>query len=434
MLKYQNIDSVNINRLNLLLIRGLKIVFFLMPAIGLAQIPSPGDIYKEYSRTMGQTNKNWRVTGEEVKRPDAREFLPNDILQLEINDLQGAVKAEAIIDRWGGHTGTLNKKIRFNNNEWISLPELTTTPAGEKPESYCYQDNPVVPIPLAYLHEGVNTFEGACNTPGHFWPQWGWVGIIIRVYYNASKPHPTGRIISPVVGDILTENPLIIAEAKSKTGIERIDILAYYNGYDENGDGIYKDWHCQYWCLRNAEKIDISGHVGTIRQVPYEVKWNATLIPDQEKDSIKLVARIKGKDGTWYVTDVIDGLTLKREDYSVQMYTASDVPPEFSVRNYSAKSCKIRISPEADLQNAVEAWFCLRTWNGFAAFHEPFLINNWPDVFQGNNHNFDMDVTPIHLMAIRPGDNIISYYSKTIDHMAEILWPGPAFIIRYQNK
>ena len=69
---------------------------------------TPGQIYREYSRTMGG-QKDWRITDPNSKQPGAKEFLPNSILHIEIDDLDGAVRAEALFDRWGGHTGTIGQ-------------------------------------------------------------------------------------------------------------------------------------------------------------------------------------------------------------------------------------------------------------------------------------------------------------------------------------
>jgi len=142
------------------------------------------------------------------------------------------------------------------------------------------------------------------------------------------------------------------------------------------------------------------------------------------------LARIKDKRGLWCVTDVVEDLSLGRTDHSVKMYPASDVPAAFNVRNFQAKSCKIRISPEDGLREIKEAVLYIRTWNGYAGHHPPFSINGFSVDFQGHNHNFDMDVIRLPIAILRQGDNLVSFYSKTIHHGAEVLWPGPAFILR----
>ena len=146
--------------------------------------PKPGDVYREYTTRLS-VKDNWRVTDPDAAHPGAAKFLPNPVLNLDISDLGGAVRAEVLIDRWGGHAGTSGKRIRFNGNEWLPLPELETIPEGELPECYMYQDNPIIEIPLEHLKEGFNTFEGTCGDQVCFsfnWGQWGWYSLVVRVY------------------------------------------------------------------------------------------------------------------------------------------------------------------------------------------------------------------------------------------------------------
>ena len=52
--------------------------------------PKPGDIYREYTRTM-MSYTQWRVTGPSSSDPRAQANLPNATLSLNIGDLQGAI-------------------------------------------------------------------------------------------------------------------------------------------------------------------------------------------------------------------------------------------------------------------------------------------------------------------------------------------------------
>ncbi len=142
---------------NFTLTRTILIVFFIFTFMGFAQTgPQPGDVYKEFGRVM--TGNDWRVTDPNATAPGADAFLPNPILNLTVADLQGAVRAELVIDLWGGHPGTTGKKFRFNGNNWITISELTTTPTAGY--AYMNQWNPVVNVPLTNLIQGVNTLEG----------------------------------------------------------------------------------------------------------------------------------------------------------------------------------------------------------------------------------------------------------------------------------
>ena len=152
--------------------------------------PQPGDIYKEFARVMN--GDDCRVTDPNINLstyPQAAPFLPNPTLSLSVDDLSGATRAEAVINIWGGHVGTTGKKIRFNGNAWITIPEFgpgTAYPRGHDGFNYITQADYVIPIPLGHLVQGNNTFQGTNSGQsgpyGFGWGQFGWYSIIVRVY------------------------------------------------------------------------------------------------------------------------------------------------------------------------------------------------------------------------------------------------------------
>jgi len=174
--------------------------------------------------------------------------------------------------------------MRVNDHGWITIPELTTPPGAG--QCYLSQFNVVVDVPLTDLVQGNNTFTGtnggqSCHS--FDWGQHGWNGIIFRIYYGPGKAHPAGSITSPSVGATFGELPTITATANSGSGIQRVDFLAYYDGLDTDGDGIYKDWHYYYHCAKSETNVNISGHVGTAYSSPYNVTWNTDLVPDRSR-------------------------------------------------------------------------------------------------------------------------------------------------------
>ncbi|HJN16251.1 MAG TPA: hypothetical protein QGH10_12190, partial [Armatimonadota bacterium] len=239
-----------------------------MACVSVAQtMPRAGDIYREYSTDLRSGN-SWRVTDPDAAHPGAQDFLPNPVLSMQIDDLDGAVRAELLIDRWGGHPGTSEKRVRFNGNDWLDLPELATTPEDHDPRAYMYEDNPVIDVPLAHLHEGENTFEGTCGDQvvhSFGWGQWGWYGAVLRVYFDADKPHATGRILRDD-GTALGEGPII--EVETSGDVDRVDVFAFYEGYDEDGDGEYVGWHGE------IRRTELHGHVGTATEAPFRVTWD----------------------------------------------------------------------------------------------------------------------------------------------------------------
>jgi hypothetical protein len=384
--------------------------------------PNPGDVYREFYAVMS-AGKEWRVTDPQPEHKGAFEFLPNSVLRLHVSTLAGAIRAELLIDRWGGHPGTTGQQIRLNASAWIDVPQRKTAPAAGSPLCYMSQDNPVLEVPLSHLKEGENTLEGTAGdqavcTGAFGWGQWGWYGAVLRVYYHSSAaPHTMGRIVSPARGASLPENPEIRIETRGQA--DRVDVLARYDGYDENGDGIFADWHGAY------HYIDLQHHTGSSARAPHVVRWNTTWVPDQPPGAVKLIARIRSREGVWYVAPVVEGLSLKRSGTSVKLYHPVGVPERFWVRAGKRLSSSVEVADDA---GATEAAVALRTWNGHG---ERFSFNGHPVEIAGADHNYALGLRPVPVSAIRRGRNAIEFHSTTEHHGVEILWPGPALLVRY---
>jgi hypothetical protein len=383
--------------------------------------PQPGDVYREFGQVM--LDNTWRVVDPNTPQEAARVDLPNPVHPISVTDLTGAVRAELVIDFWGGHYRTSQKRVRLNGQAWLPVPELATTPGRQLPSSFMQQWNPVIEVPLSHLHLGDNSLEGICGDQidGFHWGQWGWYGAILRIYYAPSKPHPTGRVTSPTKAAVLGENPRVQVAAESPRGIQRVDVLGYYEGCDENGDGRYRDWHHYY------HYTSLRGHIGTVTSAPYEVTWDTRWVPDQP-GGVELLARLQDGDGVWYVTDPVRELSLRRVGSTVKLYPATGVPPLFSVRDDRAASCTVRLPREVDLGHVLEAGLYLRTWNGW---EENFAVNGWSDAIGGASHNYAADVRPVPRQALRTGRNTVSFHSTTVHHGVEVLWPGPTLVVRY---
>lgn len=402
-----------------------------------AQIgPQPGEVYREYKRTIRE-GSSWRVTDPATRQTRAHRHLPNAVLPLAIDDLEHAVRAEALIDRWGGHAGTTVKRVRFNENTWIFLPELETAPPGHPPERYQYQDNPIVEIPLAHLIEGENVFEGAAGAQigtGLDWGQWGWTGIVVRIYYDpAKKVHSTARVSSPAAGEVLGENPKVRIEPISGK-IDRADVLAFYEGYDIDGDGRYADWVRYYHHGRKGpdgpDEPAISGHVGTASAPPFEVEWDTRFVPDQPDPTVRLAARVRSPEGVWFVTDPVSGLRLLRADEYVRLYEPYAVPEKFCARADAWMMSKFAI-PRTDLDlEPLEATLHLRTWNGEG---KDLWVNGWKTPIGGGDHVFAYTRHELPADILRRGENRVEFHSETLDHCVEVLWPGPGVTVRYRK-
>jgi hypothetical protein len=390
-------------------------------------------VYREVRVAMA--GNEWRVTDPRAGHEGAAKFLPNPNIEFTVGDLSGVRRAEIMLDRWGGHPGTSHKQIRINGHAWLDVPELGTTPEGEPPECFMMQDNPVIDVPLAHLQTGRNTLEGTSGDQVCFsfrWGQWGQNAAVLRLYYDDEPPG--AHLSSPEAGAILGENPLIEVEVDNPAEVERVDVLAYYDGYDENGDGVFEDWHQAYFYNRRIEPTaadpELTGHVGTAVVAPFAVVWNTQWVPDHPDGSIKLIARVKRKDGTWRETGMVEGLSLIREEETVKLYKPEGVGQRHWVRAGRSAVSKVTIPAEDDVSLAVEASAHMRTWNGY---RENFSVNHWYGAIGGIDHVYACTVRPVPVNALRLGEQVITYYSSTVHHGVEILWPGPALVVRYRK-
>jgi hypothetical protein len=395
--------------------------------------PQSGDIYKEYYLNIANDNVSWRVTDPNATNPGSpgnspADFLPNPKLPITIDDLAGAVRAEVVLDLWGGHVGTTGKRIRFNESNWITVPELSTTPTDG--QCYTQQVNILLSVPLSDLSTGINYIEGTSGGQtcyGFDWGQWGWYGVIVRIYYNSGKPHATGQITSPSTGNSFNDNPTITLSTSGS--VNRIDVLARYDDYDRDGDGIYYDWVRDYHRTSWSNQIGINHHVGTITSAPYALTWNTDWVPDQTAGAISFVARIRDNNGTWYVTNVVQNLTLQRSDFSVKLYKPQNVAENFWVRDGAAKSSTVNVPNLTDAQDAAVH---VRTWNGRESGASYYTrVNDYYLPPYGMDHFYSYDLVPMPATELNVGNNTITFQSSTTHHGIEILWPGPAVVVRY---
>ncbi|MEM7166617.1 MAG: Ig-like domain-containing protein [Planctomycetota bacterium] len=417
--------------------------------------PQPGEIYKEYTYIIPNsgfgTNNHWRVTdpnataqGSPGNNPGT--YLPNQIMpnapaSMSL-DLAGATKAEALLDLWGGHVGTIGKRFRIINvnggsqtfRPWINIPELGTAGNGQfGPECYTQQLNPVINVPLSYLSGNIR-FQGTSGgqTCNNFnWGQWGWYTFTLRIYYGASKPHPTGSISSHSNGGQIFENATVTASTNGS--VSRVEFFAYYDGYDTDGDGIYTQYHESYHRDRFDGSLITRNHVGTDTTAPYAVTFNTNFVPNQ--NNMRLIARIRGTNGVWYVTNAVTGLSMARSG-TVRIYKPQLVPNNFWVRAGQTKTCRWNITQ--NLSGATSATMLITTWNGIDGQSEgnatytringngSTALNSY-----GKDHFYAYDEVPIPLSFLNNGFNTFLTHSSSIHHGREIMWPGPALIVRY---
>lgn len=386
--------------------------------------PLPGDVIREYVWKGPYKNAaKWqRVTDPNATREDAKRFLPNPINTITIDDLKDAEKVEVVIEMWGGHLDTLGKKVKINGNDWIDIAEPRSL--GAYPERYMKYTYPVVSIPLEQFIEGENTFEFTCKSTR--WGQWAFTGVVFRVYYKPeSKNIIAGSVVLPEVGKALGEIiPLSVNLADKASKVKKVEYIGFYEDFDRDGDGIFKEWHYNY---RYGE---VSSHIGTSFEAPFSIKWDTSWIPDQEKP-IMVMARITDENGLIYVTPAADGIHLDRNAKSVKMFKPYDVPEDFAVRARNIKKSKVKVT--GDLSGIIDARMSIATWagdhDGVYSFNGSEIAHNL-----GSSHDISYDEVKVPVELIKEGANEFSVSSETKEHSVEVMWPGIALKVLYGHS
>lgn len=406
--------------------RFLPLLFVMQAVAVLKAAPVSGDVYREY---------NWRpeywqrVTAPDVTYEAARNFLPNKINKVQIDDLDKAIKSEAVIELLLCHPGTVGHKIRVNEGPWLDIPKADLIPgnagSGSTAEEYQFMRYPIVEVPLEHIKKGENTFEFSCGSGvslGKWWPQSIIYGVTFRIYYDKTKAHPKGKISEIKSKTITGDSMKIEVEVSESTPVKQVDVIGLYEDFNWEGDGNYYQWHYRYLYGQ------IYSHIGTAAKKPYQIEWDCRWLPEQ-KTPMKILARLVDDTNLCYLTEPVDGISLDR-GYKVVMYKPYNVPPGWSTRN--GKTQKASVMVEDDLTKAVEAKVVMCTWNGLAA--EEIGVNDTKVITNlGKDHCLSYDAFAVPLELLRRGENTLYTHSKTKHHGIEVQWPGMVLFVKYKK-
>ncbi|MDI7276759.1 MAG: hypothetical protein QME94_12345 [Anaerolineae bacterium] len=398
-------------------------------------VPRPGSVFREYPYSY----RSWVAEGLPPQLPqidpDARSAIARELqahhppeapAYLYVDDLGDATGAELCIEYWGGHIGSSLRGFRVNGSRWLDIPQPPNTPSA--PECYyrTYFGNHAAPVPLEHLREGVNVFQFGAGPQikydfgcGFYWVY----SFTLRVYYSPARPHPSGVILRPASGEKIADHTEIMVQARSPNGpIAVVDLLGCYEDFSWSGYGLFRDWHFQY-------RYGLLTHgIGRAIREPFCCRWNTTWVPDQS-EPLRIMARIVDAAGWCAMTQLADGLELKREGRSVRMFKPLDIPEDFGVRVGQRKVCSFDVNrPPA---GAREARLLLSTWS--AAHADEIGLNDYKLVDRiGKVHDVSIDAIPVPPTLLREGRNTFHIYATTEEHAAEVNWPGPVLQVIYE--
>ncbi|MCA8970429.1 MAG: hypothetical protein KDC95_11615 [Planctomycetes bacterium] len=398
-----------------------------------ATAQDPGSVYREHVWKPSGPLKWERVTGTDATDPGALAFLPNPVHQISIIDLTDAVACEVVIEKLTSHSGTRKPRMRVNGNAWISIPEPDpnvipgTRGSGLPTTEYLQMTYPAIPVPLAQLVSGTNTFEFNCegnggSAIGVTWPQWLHYGVNFRIYYKSTKAGaPSGSILSPRDGDIVGDDPIFDVQTApaSGTSITRVDLLGDYDDFDWAGDGTESGWRASY------RYGNLEHNMATLFNAPWKPRWQNTWIPTQNSH-FRVVARIVASNGLMVVTEPVRLGMLRNK--TVHRYRSTNISRTWMTRASISRGNDIHVT--GDLSKAIEARFTVATWNA-TALDEVRLNNlNLMGAF-GRGYDMSHDTFGVPLARINPGYNRFTTHAATLEHGCEVQWPGFELFVRY---
>lgn len=380
----------------------------------------PGQVFRSFvwpGPLFGELSSTAEAPGAKTMRRK-----PHTPVEIQIDSLEGAVRAEIAVEFWGGHTGTSEQSFQVNNGPWIALPQPEGTPGP--PECYMRTvlGNPAVEVPLETLQEGTNQvrFHAGPQICHSF--RWGffWIyAFTIRVFYESVPEAPALAVEPPDEAGKGVERAAISVEGAEAS--RRVDVIARYRGFDWKGNGRFYDWH---YFLRYGKMCGqaATGHAPANRVF----EWDMSMIPDQEHP-IELMAIIEREDGTSVVSRATE-LELRRAGRKVVLIEPDKVPEAFAVRVGQGKTCLFRDVKDHGL---VSATLLLSTWS--AAHGDEIGINGRKIVDRvGVVHDVSHDRIGVPPGLLSPGTNSFYIFSRTEEHAAEVNWPGPGLLLEYR--
>jgi hypothetical protein len=344
-------------------------------------------------------------------------------------DLTNAVSAELSVEYWGGHIGTGGQRFQVNSNGWLDLPQPIGTPAAPQRFYRTLLGNNAVAIPLAHLRQGTNQVQFAAGSQIAYSFGFGFYWIYdftVRVFYDETRPHPMGEIISPRPGTTFGDSLELEAVAHSPNGpVVRVEFIGEYDDFDWDGDGIWREW--QFTTYHGV----LQHHLGTATNAPWRVTFDARWLPDQSQP-VRVRARITDTAGLVWLTPPVENIVQRREGRSVRMFKSDHVPENFCSRDGQVSpTCTLVV--EADLSKAKAARLVLSTWSANVDdenIHELRLNGQRLASRFGQFHNYSFNAIEVPLSLLEAGTNEISLFSTFKGHAIEVNWPGPALLLQ----
>lgn len=361
------------------------------------------------------------------KRKEARE---NGLMLIRAEeDLFQITAAEYYSELWGGHPGTANKRVSVNGRSTYKLPEVGTE------DEHCAYSYPSIPLKITDLVNGYNAFQWALDQGSTFWGHAMVDNACLRVALTNNDPD-LGMLgltkfratveASALKGD--REGFALKLNPSQSDAIARVDYQAWHRGYDDNGNLRETDWHGFTF------KRETAAWIGSATNAPFAVDWDTSMLPAQKDAAVRAMIRFRDSTNVVYLTAALSGLGIEKPDgVVVELFAPRDLPKKFWSRAGRLKTCHIplRMNPTS----IERAELSVKSWTGGAGeVKEYFTLNgrHFP-VAEGSGHEIQFNRLPVDADLLSRGDNRIELLSDTDHHGIEIVYPGPALMVRWRK-
>ena len=216
------------------------------------------------------------------------------------DDFSSAAKVEIYLDLWRAYKER-GLQFRLNNNDIVH-----TSPVG-----YDWSRTPwTLEVDKAELRPGLNTMTLWATRLTHIHD------ISIRIYHTNDNPllpgpgsdvePPTGQIVSiqddngivtpDAGGTLIVNSNTLKLNAEVSADTSYVEFHAWYEGYDEDNDGVFRDWHNlgrNNWFPGGREEKETGGtinHIGTVKPKNgvATVTWSMAHITNQPLIKFKI--------------------------------------------------------------------------------------------------------------------------------------------------
>lgn len=398
--------------------------------------PKPGDLFKEYSWAVPIVNKPGRepfvrVCGDGFYEDAVRKgnhlfeegFVNDGWFTLPDNiDFKEVDRVEVQVERMLCHDGSTGLAVKFNEGQWKVFPDAEAIPKPQ--EEYLYHYYPIVSLPISDLKQGANSnkFRFTINKTQRWgMPQNMVYGMVVRVYYKNTKPNNKAEISSVKNGDVLGEKVNLSVKGANVASVE---YLAKLDDYNYEGDGIYNQWHYNYF------RGQIANHLGTASN---NLQWNTDWVPDQSQ-GFSLAARVKDTNGLYYFTQPVDNLSFKRS-YTIELCKPYSQPRRWATRE---NEFNIGFDVKGDLKKAENFQVSSVTWSpGYmnGLFVNDFLVMDREACkycYHIIKRTYDHPEFLSTMNSIKTGKTPLIGGKMT--HGTEIQYPGFMVKVKYKNQ